>query len=205
MFITELAARGEENMANQQPVNDMSDIVQNISTFDGYSTENDETKQFYRRSSKNNQYFIFMSLDGKLTFTPARFSSYKNNSRDKYDPKAKIQDELITKIVQHDFVDETRDEYAEIDKAFRAHINAGGLERTKGEAEKPPRYWVADGIAHSSRVLEPNYETDANAEIERQRHLGKVAARPGQKRFSKTIRENYGGKCAVTGCSMGRR
>jgi hypothetical protein len=42
---------------------------------------------------------------------------------------------------------------------------------------------------------------EAAQEIARQKILGEQATRPGQQEFSKTMRNNYRSKCAITGCN----
>jgi hypothetical protein len=44
-------------------------------------------------------------------------------------------------------------------------------------------------------------DREAEQEITRQRTLGERATRPGQQQFSATIRKNYKGQCAITGCT----
>jgi HNH endonuclease len=48
--------------------------------------------------------------------------------------------------------------------------------------------------------VELTYNEDADNEVQRRRRLGKIASRPNQKKFSETLRRNYGGRCAATGC-----
>jgi HNH endonuclease len=45
--------------------------------------------------------------------------------------------------------------------------------------------------------------SEANAEVVRQKRVGDIASRRGQKQFSRMIRRNYGRRCAVTNCSTG--
>lgn len=54
------------------------------------------------------------------------------------------------------------------------------------------------------RILLPDPLRDfveADREIARQRVLAEQATRPGQQQFSATIRKNYSGRCAITGCT----
>lgn len=44
------------------------------------------------------------------------------------------------------------------------------------------------------------FEQDADFELKRTKHQAEVSRRPGQPKFSMTIRNNYRGRCAVTGC-----
>jgi len=48
--------------------------------------------------------------------------------------------------------------------------------------------------------VDGDYNADAKNEVERQQRLGQIASRPGQTKFSCQVRQNYGNKCAVTGC-----
>ena len=62
--------------------------------------------------------------------------------------------------------------------------------------------WIA--ISSDGRTLTNmrKVESDgAEREVIRQRHLGKVASRPGQKEFSRKIRKAYESRCAITECS----
>jgi hypothetical protein len=45
---------------------------------------------------------------------------------------------------------------------------------------------------------------DADDEVNRQIRLGKIASRPGQKKFSAALREHYEGKCAISGCKTAK-
>jgi hypothetical protein len=49
--------------------------------------------------------------------------------------------------------------------------------------------------------VESTHREDADHEVQRRKRLGKIASRPDQKKFSETLRHNYGGQCAVTGCT----
>ncbi len=48
------------------------------------------------------------------------------------------------------------------------------------------------------------FADEADAEIERQKRLGQIARRPDQKKFSRQVRENYGDRCAASGCCTPR-
>jgi hypothetical protein len=50
-------------------------------------------------------------------------------------------------------------------------------------------------------IRQQSYDADANDEVERWRQLGIIASRPQQKTFSESIRRNYQGRRAITGCA----
>lgn len=60
-----------------------------------------------------------------------------------------------------------------------------------------PNKWVMIDQQQSKQYGD---DLEANYEIDRQIRLGKLASRSGQREFSRLIRRNYGGKCAITGC-----
>jgi hypothetical protein len=107
---------------------------------------------------------------------------------------------------------------------FQKHV-LRQITKETGDSRVPWRFRTSDGkcwhldqgsVAHAMNkgmlvrpsdpdqvltYVELTYNEDAENEVQRRRHLGKIASRPDQKKFSETLRRNYGGRCAVTGCA----
>jgi predicted restriction endonuclease len=59
----------------------------------------------------------------------------------------------------------------------------------------------SDGFENLQPIFQRVTNSEAQDEVVRLVELGKIARRPDQALFSAKVREAYGGKCAVTGCS----
>jgi hypothetical protein len=58
----------------------------------------------------------------------------------------------------------------------------------------------SDGNTLAIAKISAVEDEGAKKEVKRQQRLGKIASRPGQKRFSSKLRVVYGNTCAITGC-----
>ncbi|HXC55160.1 MAG TPA: HNH endonuclease signature motif containing protein [Rhizomicrobium sp.] len=56
-------------------------------------------------------------------------------------------------------------------------------------------------IPNFVRLLK-DFADDARAEVKRNERKGMISTRPGQTAFSEAIRQNYEGRCAITGCEV---
>lgn len=61
--------------------------------------------------------------------------------------------------------------------------------------------FVSAGNYRLTQSSDAELDREAEQEIARQRMLGEQSTRPGQQQFSATIRKNYEGQCAITGCT----
>lgn len=66
---------------------------------------------------------------------------------------------------------------------------------------RPLKWCLMKPPAEGPSISRPTPEDEANSELDRQKRQGEIAVRPGQDKFKKTIRQNYGRTCAVTDCN----
>jgi len=85
----------------------------------------------------------------------------------------------------------------QLDQGCVGYAVANGVLVTPEDPERVLDYVELTGSADTVET----YDSDASNELERRKRLGRITSRLEQEKFSKTIRQNYGGKCAITGCS----